>query len=79
MTFKNKIKNDDDDVTSQLDHLKRVYRPIQVSLSAGDILCEMESCFRGMGDMQNAEDCLRRATEESKMPIRPENIAKVAW
>lgn len=79
MTFKKYIHLHDDDVTPQLDHLKRVYMPIQVSLSEGDIMCEMESCFSGMGDMQNAEDCLRRAAEESKMPIRPENIAKVAW
>ena len=62
-----------------VDHFQRVTQPIQVSLSAGDILCEMEACYSGMGEMENAEDCVRRATEESSLPIRPENIAKVAW
>ena len=65
-----------------VDHFQHVDKPLQVSLSQGDILCEMEACYAGMGDMENAEDCVRRATQlggTNAMPIRPENIAKVAW
>ena len=59
-------------------HFSKVDKPLQVSLARGDILCEMEACFAGMGETEAGEECMRRATEES-MPVRPENIAKVAW
>ena len=48
-----------------------------MSLSPGDILCEMEQCLSAMGDTEEAEECMRKAA--STPPVRPENTARVAW
>ena len=60
-----------------LDHLERVVKPLEVSLSAGDVLCDMHRCFAAMGQTDESEACLRRATEET-LPVRAENVALVA-
>ena len=52
-----------------LDHLERVVKPLEVSLSAGDVLCDMHRCFVALGQSDEAEACLRRATEET-LPVR---------
>ena len=60
-----------------LDHLERVVKPLEVSISAGDVLCDMHRCFVALGQSDEAEACLRRATEET-LPVRVENVAVVA-
>ena len=65
------------DFESALDHLGAIANPLEALLGAGDVLCEMESCFRDLGLHEEAESCLRRAASEAPA-VRADNIAKVA-
>jgi len=58
-------------------HLERVAKPLEVALGGGDVLCEMERCFRALNLPAEADACLKRAAEETP-PVRPENAARVA-
>ena len=65
------------DFENALDHLGAVARPLEAALGAGDVLCEMESCFRELGLREEAESCLRRAASEAPA-VRADNVAKIA-
>ena len=60
-----------------LEHFTAVDRPLEAAVGHGDVLCDMERCHTAMGDFASADECIRKATEESK-PVRPENVCRVA-
>ena len=60
-----------------LEHFTAVDRPLEAAVGHGDVLCDMERCHTAMGDFASADECVRKATEESK-PVRPENVCRVA-
>lgn len=65
------------DFERALDHLGAISKPLEAALGAGDVLCEMESCFRELGLFEEAETCLRRAASEAPA-ARADNVAKIA-
>lgn len=65
------------DFERALDHLGAISKPLEAALGAGDVLCEMESCFRELGLGEEAETCLRRAASEAPA-ARADNVAKIA-
>jgi tetratricopeptide (TPR) repeat protein len=65
------------DFERALDHFGAIAKPLEVALGAGDVLCEMESCFRELGLGEEAESCLRRAASEAPA-VRADNVAKIA-
>ena len=65
------------DFERALDHFGAIAKPLEAALGAGDVLCEMESCFRELGLGEEAESCLRRAASEAPA-VRADNVAKIA-
>ena len=65
------------DFERALDHFGAIAKPLEAALGAGDVLCEMESCFRELGLFEEAETCLRRAASEAPA-ARADNVAKIA-
>tara|TARA_B110000977_G_scaffold197349_2_gene279662 strand:- start:3746 stop:5824 length:2079 start_codon:yes stop_codon:yes gene_type:complete len=65
------------DFEKALDHFSLVKKPLEIALGAGDILCEMERCFRELNLPNEADACLERAAKEAPAALPP-NVAKIA-
>mmetsp|Transcript_64076 Transcript_64076/g.202722 ORF Transcript_64076/g.202722 Transcript_64076/m.202722 type:complete len:423 (+) Transcript_64076:111-1379(+) len=61
-----------------VEYFDKVNNPAFLAMRRGDILCEMEECYREMGEEDEADDCMRQAVE-SEPPIRKDYVAEVAW
>lgn len=65
------------DWAGAVEHFRKVRNPLFVSMSQGDIMCELDECYRNLGESDRAEECMDSALEEH--PVRPRNVLTLAW
>ena len=65
------------DWVGAVEHFEKVKNPLFVSMSRGDIMCELDECYRNLGQNDRAEECMDSALEEH--PVRPKNVLALAW
>ncbi len=60
-----------------VEHFEKVKNPLFVSISMGDLMCELDECYRNLGQPDRAEVCMDNALEQH--PVRPKNVLTLAW